>query len=336
MRRFDHVIEMEIPPIGTRRKILQKQVKSLKLSDSWINHVAAEQHIAPALVARAARVISMSHEEAKPPEVEREMGTLINSTLQAMGKPRVNFNVLKPQITYRLDLLNCDQSIKSIIKGLKRHPHARLCFYGPPGTGKSALGEHIAHSLERPLIIKRASDLLSMYIGETEKNIATMFRQAQQDGSILMIDEADSFLQDRGQAHRSWEVTQVNELLTQMEKFEGIFIGSTNLMEQLDSAVLRRFDLKLCFDYLRPDQKITLLQKMVTSKQLKKGALTAEIIQRLQRLENLTPGDFTVIARQQQLRDKPMKVKTILKALERESSMKPGQASKNIGFTANI
>ena len=81
-----------------------------------------------------------------------------------------------------------------------------------------------------PLLVRRASDLLSMFVGEVEKNIARAFREAEDDGALLLIDEVDSFLQDRRGAQRSWEVTQVNEMLTQMEGFAGVFIASTNLL----------------------------------------------------------------------------------------------------------
>lgn len=87
-----------------------------------------------------------------------------------------------------------------------------------------------------PLLIKRASDLMSMWVGENEQNIALAFKEAEQDGALLLIDEVDSFLQDRRGAKNSWEVTLVNEMLTQMEAFSGVFIASTNLMDGLDQA----------------------------------------------------------------------------------------------------
>jgi AAA+ superfamily predicted ATPase len=70
-----------------------------------------------------------------------------------------------------------------------------------------------------------------------------------------LLDEVDSFLMDRRQAEHSWEHTQVNELLQQMERYPGIFIAATNLMGGLDPAALRRFDFKLHFSALTPDQR---------------------------------------------------------------------------------
>jgi SpoVK/Ycf46/Vps4 family AAA+-type ATPase len=69
--------------------------------------------------------------------------------------------------------------VPRIVQALKARGHGTLCFYGAPGTGKTALAEHIARALERPLIIKQASDLMSKFVGETEQNMAAMFREAE-------------------------------------------------------------------------------------------------------------------------------------------------------------
>ena len=103
-------------------------------------------------------------------------------------------------------------------------------------------------------MVRRASDLLSCWVGATEQNIARAFEEARKDDAVLLIDEADSFLQDRRGAGHSWEVTQVNEVLTQMENFEGVFIATTNLIKTLDQAALRRFDMKLLFKPLTARQ----------------------------------------------------------------------------------
>ena len=91
----------------------------------------------------------------------------------------------------------------------------------------------LADQLGMDLMLKKASDLISPYMGMTEQNFARTFRMAARENALLMIDEVDSFLQDRRGAQRSWEVTEVNEFLTQMESFPGIFIASTNLIDNL-------------------------------------------------------------------------------------------------------
>ena len=155
---------------------------------------------------------------------------------------------------YDPDLTNSTLALKKIAEGVKRAGSAKICIYGPPGTGKTAYAKWLAKYLEKPLIVRKASDLLNCYLGETEKIIAQAFEDAQRDDAVLLLDEIDSFLRDRTLSSHSWEVTQVNELLTQIENFEGVFIATTNLMDLLDPAALRRFDLKTKFDFLKLEQ----------------------------------------------------------------------------------
>ena len=142
-----------------------------------------------------------------------------------------------------------------IVQALKARGHGTLCFYGAPGTGKTALAEHIASSLDKPLLIKQASDLMSKFVGETEQNMAGMFREAENEKAVLLLDEADSFLQDRRGAQRTYEVTEVNEMLQGMERFNGIFVCTTNLMDRIDQAALRRFTFKIRFKPLTAAQR---------------------------------------------------------------------------------
>src|SRR5262249_49163191 len=157
----------------------------------------------------------------------------------------------------------------------------RICLYGPPGTGKTAYGRHVAESLDRPLLVKRASDILSPYVGEAERNIARMFHEARLEGAVLLLDEADSLLRDRRGAVRAWEVTQVNEMLTQMEAFEGIFIASTNLIDSLDEAAMRRFDARVRLDYLAPGQAARMFMDLAQTLELDPAAELTTTVQRL-------------------------------------------------------
>jgi SpoVK/Ycf46/Vps4 family AAA+-type ATPase len=203
---------------------------------------------------------------------------------------------------YDLRFLNVDQDVPKLIAALQRRPHGIFCFHGPAGTGKSELARHIADALEKPLLVKRASDLLDLYVGQTEKSLAAMFDDARQRDAVLVLDEADSFLRDRRGAHHSWEVTQVNELLTQMEAFDGIFICTTNLMESLDAASLRRFPWKIRFDWLKPGQRWGLFAQEF----VRLGGDLAEALawkEPVLRLDRLAPGDVAAVVRQYELWD---------------------------------
>ena len=120
----------------------------------------------------------------------------------------------------------------------------------------------------------------------------------------------------------------VNEMLTQMERFEGVFIASTNLMGGLDPAALRRFDLKVKFDFLKPAQAAALLARYCSGLNL--PAPNAGELARLGRLNCLTPGDFAAVVRQSRFR--PLAdVASMVVALEAECALKqPSRAS--VGF----
>ncbi|WP_346746299.1 ATP-binding protein [uncultured Campylobacter sp.] len=149
-------------------------------------------------------------------------------------------------------------------------------------------------SLKSKLIIKKASDLIDCYVGNTEKNIANAFKEAKDQNAVLVFDEIDSFLQDRSMAARSWEITQVNEMLVQMEGFDGVFIATTNLMDRLDRASIRRFDMKIEFGYMEGAQAAKLLQKECESLGISVDKTAKNSVAKI---KFLTPGDFAAVAR---------------------------------------
>jgi SpoVK/Ycf46/Vps4 family AAA+-type ATPase len=181
-----------------------------------------------------------------------------------------------------------------------------------------------------PLLLKSASDLMSKWVGDSEKAIAAAFRQAEREGALLMLDEVDSFLREREGAQHSWEVTRVNEMLTRMEGFSGVFIASTNLMDGIDAAALRRFDMKIRFNYLEPGQAALMLERQCAALGLE--APTADVIARAHRLALLTPGDFAALARRHRFTPF-VECGQVVDALEQECALKRGN-SASIGFLA--
>jgi len=167
-----------------------------------------------------------------------------------------------------------------------------------------------------------------MYVGESEQNIARMFEQAKAEDAVLVLDEADSLLRDRRGAKQSWEVTQVNELLVQMENFDGLFICSTNLMDDLDQASLRRFAIKVEFDYLKPEQAIQMLEKESIEMP------SSEDSRAIAMLSNLAPGDFSAVKKRLDILGMKPTPKVMIQELKVEVGIKEHQLSRPIGFLA--
>jgi SpoVK/Ycf46/Vps4 family AAA+-type ATPase len=328
IRRFDMVIELPVPPKKQRARIIHEACSDL-LDAKSVERIAESESLAPAVITRAASVVRSIRDELGDQGAARAVELLICNTLEAQGHKPIKKNDPNrlPEI-YDPCFIHADADLAQIATGLVQSKSGRLCLYGPPGTGKTAYGRWLAEQMGIPLQVKRASDLVSMWVGECEKNIARAFKQAEQDGALLLIDEVDSFLQDRRGAQRSWEVSQVNEMLTQMESFPGVFIASTNLMEGLDQAALRRFDLKVKFDFLKPEQSWELLRRYCTKLEL--ATPQPEQLARVMRLQKLTPGDFAAVVRQNRFRPITSSA-ALVAALEAECAVKEG-AKASIGF----
>jgi len=180
-------------------------------------------------------------------------------------------------------------------------------------------------------MIKRASDLMSKFVGETEQQMAAMFREAEAEKAVLLLDEADSFLQDRRGAQRTYEVTEVNEMLQGMERFAGIFICTTNLMDSIDQAALRRFTFKIRFKPLSREQRETMF--VVEALGGERAALAPDLQQRLARLDQLCPGDFAAVKRQVEILAAELEPEEFLAQLEAEHRIKPEvREARGMGF----
>ena len=325
VRRFNLAIEIGIPTEDVRAKIIKKYSENL-IDNKLIKKLAKNDFIAPALISNASVVVSNLNTKDKNKAFER----VINNTLKAQGYEEIRDYNPRDDLpsSYDPNFVNSDCDLNELMQGIKISKNARICLYGVPGTGKSAYAKFIAKSLKKPIIIKKGSDLLSMFVGWTEKNIALAFKEAKEKHAVLVFDEVDSFLQDRSMAARSWEITQVNEMLVQMESFDGIFIATTNLIDNLDKACLRRFDLKLEFGYLLPEQARNLFKKECA---LLKVKFDEDTSKKVSSLGLLAPGDFASVRRQAKFR--PIKNgDDFCHRLELEVALKNEEKSVKIGF----
>ena len=290
LRRMTMAIEVRAPAVAARikvwRRILEKH--EMPAEESLVRRLAIDFEAAPGLAEQAVRACRLAGEPSGSlPDFVHGIAKVMRGGSDLPPKASPWMGKFNPLLTNAdIDAVTLLEQLSST--GLK--PYS-LCLSGPPGTGKTAFASELAHRLEVPVIRKRASDLLSMWVGGSERNIADAFSEARDSRAVLVIDEADSLLGDRRHASQSWEVSQVNEMLTWMEVHPLPFICTTNLMDRVDAASLRRFTFKIEFGFLRHDQ-IGKAFNYTFGLEAPDAAMA---------LEQLTPGDFSVVRRKAEL-----------------------------------
>ena len=163
--------------------------------------------------------------------------------------------------------------VKWGIKDKKSGIDARIIFYGPAGTGKTMTAYSLAKSLKRQVLAFDCSKILSMYVGESEKNVRKIFdtfyelSQKTKTEPILLLNEADQFLGARSSGNITGSDQMHNQMqnifLEQIENFRGMLIATTNLLENIDKAFSRRFNYKIEFKKPNKEQRLELWNKML-------------------------------------------------------------------------
>lgn len=296
LRRFLLPLAFRTPPWSVRRQMVGHHLGSSGVSRDLLDALARDHQLTPAQFGAASRVNRLLN-RADPDAVVSH--TIQSQRLLLLGQAEPAQR--SPATEFDADFLNlggiCTPAV--ILEALERHGRGSLCFYGLPGTGKTQFAEVLADALDRELVARSASDLVSPYVGETERNLAALFAQVDPVHSVILLDEVDSFLSNRAEARRQWERTQVNELLQQMERYPGIFIAATNRIDGIDPAALRRFDFKLEFRPLSLQQRLRLFAREALGNP--DAAVPDVIAHGLETLESLTLGDVANVCRQRHL-----------------------------------
>lgn len=332
LRRFQYHVRFSIPPRAARQRILQRRFKALPISEMLFHQLVEDPELTPAALesaAKLAEIISIKNNN----DFDQVVRQYLNNYKTATCAPLLPAEQIKRQ-EYDLNFLNIKSfaPIEKILTAITRRGQGSLLLHGAPGTGKTCFAEFIAERMHTQLTRKTAANIMNKYVGDTEKYIAEMFRESASQRSVLLLDEADSILRSRSGARQSWEVTQVNELLQQMERFRGVFICATNLFGDIDHAALRRFTFKIEFMPLTQEQREALFIREALNgdgsnlKQLQSKELLA--------MDTLTPGDFDVVKRQLDIFNEHITPDDFLGRLKAEIMLKDKHSSsKNIGFS---
>ena len=358
-RRFDYSVLFDELLPETRVRIwencLKKEKCAGKLTAEFIKEISRKYKVNAGGIAIAVKNAASLVSACPAKSFEECISTFLQAHCALLGIRKSCDERLEPARDYSLEGLNIKSGIRperiiqvcrNFLEAQKNpamagrdKPRMNLLLHGVPGSGKTEFVKYLAKQLGKKLNIKNASELLSMYVGGTEYLLAEAFAEAEKNNEMLFIDEGDSMLSSRDGAQRSWEVSQVNTLLTEMENFSGIFAVSTNLIQKLDPAALRRFTFRIHFDFLDDAGKETFYRTYFAP--LNAPELTEADKRELHAIERLTPSDYRNVRQQLfYLEDEKLSAQEIIDALRLEAQSRDsygtykglGEAKHGIGF----
>ncbi len=332
LRRFGLIVQLDgfkaVPS-----ESVSKQLEQLPVSSEWIRAVQAKPWMTPALAENLSNIGSLLP-AGQVLRNQSKLESVLEKRLTALNKEPVALTLISEEEpddfpAFRSEWLTTFPALRNVERGIRGKESARLCLFGPPGTGKTAYASELASRLGRPFELVSGSDLMSCMVGETEQNIAAMFTRAESAGAVVLLDEADTFLFSRETARRSWEVSMTNEFMVRMERFKGVFLATTNRFDALDSAVLRRFDMKVSFGYLDASQLKSLLGTCVDDPH----NLASINDSSLAEFDALTPGLVRAAVRRLRMMGLRPTLSRLLDGLADEQKMQAGSLHQNpIGF----
>jgi SpoVK/Ycf46/Vps4 family AAA+-type ATPase len=337
VRRFTYCLEFPRTPRGVRRAIAHAHLSPTGCPQELIDSTASDPAVTPGMLASAARFSQLAGLSGD--DVAHGVDRMLKDMVRALGEKTTN--VVPPRSTaYNTRFLNVLGPVTpdAVLGGLKRLGRGRLLLSGPPGTGKTQFAAEIAQQLGRQLVYKTASDINSMWFGESERNVARMFDECDASGEVLFLDEADTLMTSRNNANHRPEVAVTAEFLRQVELFQGVFVCATNFGGEIDAALMRRFEFRLQLLALSVPQRLDLFANVALGWDPEKAGprpqLAGEVQSALQALDLLTPGDFANVVRRIDSLQLALDVNGWLVELRAEHDTKPGARRSGIGFTA--
>ena len=331
--RFDREIEIGVPDRNARKEILEIKTRGMplaedvdldKIADLTHGYTGADiealvKEAALRAVRRIVPDIAKFEGNKLPTEVLEKLKVTMDDFMHAykIVQPSALREVLiqKPNVKWDDigDLEDAKQELREVIEWPLKYPEEfeklgikppkGVILHGPPGTGKTLLAKAVANEAEANFIAVKGPELISKWVGESEKHIREVFRKARQTApTIIFFDEIDSIASSRGRGLDSGVTERmVNQLLTELDGIEElekvVVIAATNRLDMVDPALLRpgRFD--RIIEIGMPDEKARLeifkvhTRKMPLAKDVKLEELAKET-------EGFTGADIEAVCRE--------------------------------------
>lgn len=328
LRRMALTVEIPLPCSKTSKRFWRKECKAkgISLKRAELDILSGSYRVPPSIISSSTTLVSTIGGGFKELKTVLDEAAKISEFQKQATKVQGAKNKVDP---FSYKLVKSDLNLE-VFTGKIVNCGARdlsICIDGPPGSGKSAYVRHLAGKLEMKVLQKRTSDLISMWVGESEKAIAAAFEQAKDEKKFLIFDEADSLLLNRAEARNRWEVSQVNEMLTWMESHEFPFACTTNMGDRLDPATLRRFLFKLTFGFMGPCQIEDAFEHFFGINGVKSAGS----------FKLLCPADFALVKKKAKTLNLPLDQSTLVQMLKEEEESKKThfRAPLEIGFKPN-
>ncbi len=335
MRRFQYSVSFDLGNQNIRKKLWDCVVEKHK-AEHIFSHERRKKLAEKYEISTGGIELAVQNEVALSESgMHREIGEEILENHVELLDLKTNKQTLSRAPKYDVSVLNIphlDEVLHSAkcyseqLKNKQTEGNMTMLLYGPPGTGKTEFAKFLARECGLSFREISYGQISSMWVGETEKNLATAFKQANEDGELLFIDEADSLIADRKGAVRNWEVTQTNEFLVQLESAKCMVVCSTNFQGHLDIASNRRFHFHLQFGYLKADGILKMAENFFPD-------LIDENWEALTKMDSVAPGDFYAIyKRLQWLPKEEQTAERVMQELVKTVTAKDPHGGRKIGF----
>jgi len=348
MRRFSFSLAFRQFNSKSRFKVLKRELGVNRLgsyfTEDELEELCRNYNVNADGIIKAINVLKISRSTPKNMAL-RKIRVVLNSHEKTTAGGNLSNKMARNTKDYSLEGLNTSYDLNKLVATLKEYIECQergtlrnnqaisALLYGMPGAGKSEFIYYVGNLLCKDVSLKRCSEIQSMYVGQTEKNISSAFYEAQTNGNILFFDEADSFLFPRKDAVRSWEKNFTNEILTQLESYTGIVFFATNDIDGLDNAALRRFKFKVEFLPLTPEGSVNFYRRLLNPLVSDNHILSKDEIDEIKNVKNLTPGDFIVVRDQYNfMGDSSLTHGKLIESLSNEVGHKKMLNKTRIGF----